>query len=454
MNLTDTIAAIASPQAVRGRGHAGSRGVLRIAGPSTRDLLGRFAHPAPQSRGAHRARWRLPGVPSEIRVPALILFYDAPRSYTGQDSAEIILPGNPHLLARALDAIVAAAEDTRLAAPGEFTARAYLCGRLTAEQAEGVGALIAASNTAEYDAAQRLLDGSAGHAYRALADEIAAVLALIEAELDFADEDDVTAITDADLTTRLRAIGERLRALGADREAGPSGESRAADPVVVIAGEPNAGKSTLFNALLGRPRSVVSDVRGTTRDAIAETLPMAADAWSPGPHAVTLVDLAGLDASLSAHGPIDAAAQHAALTAIAAADAVLWCDPSGRFQPGALPPVTAPVIRVRTKADQSQTPSTALDVCALDGRNLGALRRAIADAAHSSAAAGAIGVLPRHRRALASALFHIGEASRAPARELIGEHLRAALDAIGQIAGEISPDDVLGRIFASFCIGK
>lgn len=442
MNLSDTIAAIAS---AHGRS---ARGVVRLAGPGTRRAIEPFTDLRPVQRGAFATRWRTDGVLGASSVPALVLFYPSPRSYTGQDGAEIILPGNPHLLARSLDAL-AALDGVRLAEPGEFTARAFLSGRLSAEAAEGVGALIAASNRAEFDAAHRLLDGRAGDAYRALADRIAAVLALVEAELDFADEEDVVAITDSELRARLAQIESSLRALGAEER---PAEARSADPVIVLAGAPNAGKSTLFNALLGRTRATVSETPGTTRDAIAERMPLPTGAWGPG--AVTIVDLAGLDAALAGRGVIDAAAHEAALRAIASADAVVWCDPSGRFDAGALPAVSCPVLRVRTKGDLSRG-GAGLGVCALDGWNLEALRRAIADAVESSSGAGAMTVLPRHRKALASALGHIrGAAAEIDRRELLGGRLRDTLDDLGQLAGEISPDDVLGRIFATFCIGK
>lgn len=445
MNMSDTIVAIAS---AHGRS---PRGIIRLSGPGTRSALAALLDPAPGVRGTEHARWPLDATGGRATIPALVLMYEAPRSYTSQDGAEVILPGNPHLLARFVDDLIGI-EGVRLAEPGEFTARAFLSGRLSSDQAEGVGALIAASNASEFDAARRLLSGAACGEYRQLGDEIAGLLALLEAELDFAEEEDVRAIEDDAIVGRLRAIESRLMELGADTTV-TRREAPDAEPVVVLAGAPNAGKSTLFNALLGRERAVVSELPGTTRDALRERMALPRSPFAPA--GVTLVDIAGLDASLSRRSEIDASAHAAAVDAVMSADAVIWCDPSGRFEDDAMPPVTAPVIRVRTKADRSSGGAPGLSVCALDRWNLEPLRRAIADAADSASMHSRHAVLPRHRRALAVALAEVREAHDVLARrELLAGHLRAALDEIAQLAGEISPDDVLGRIFATFCIGK
>lgn len=444
MNLSDTIAAISS---AHGRA---PRGIVRLSGPRTHAALAAVLDHAPETHSAAHARLKLKTSADPASIPTLVLRYAAPHSYTGQDGAELILPGNPHLLARVIDDLCRL-EGVRLAEPGEFTARAFLSGKLTAEQAEGVGALIAASNDTEFHAARRLLSGDAGQAYRTLADDIAGLLALLEAELDFAEEEDVRAIDDAELLARLEHIRSRLLDLGASSPR--RRQSQDADPVVVLAGAPNAGKSTLYNALLGRVRAVVSDTPGTTRDALAERMDLPRSPFAPS--CVTLVDLAGLDAMLSSRSEIDAIAHRAAVDAITRADAVIWCDPTGRFDADTLPPIRVPIIRVRTKADLSSSASSALSVCALDGWNLEALRRAIADAADTSSGVSEHAVLPRHRRALACALAEVRQAHHLIGqRELLAGHLRAALDEIAQLAGEISPDDVLGRIFATFCIGK
>jgi len=392
-------------------------------------------------------------------LPVLLLRFVAPRSYTGEDAAEICTVSNPTLLARLLDRVTSI-EGVRLAGPGEFTARAYLAGKLTLAQAEGVAATIAAETSDQLHAAGRLLSGRAGETYHAWADELATLLALVEAGVDFTDQEDVVPIEPGELAARLAALRAQLEAT-----LGPAGarERQSESPRVVLAGAPNAGKSSLFNALLGRPRAVVNDAPGTTRDALEEPLGLAS--VRPGAGEVILVDLAGIDEALvgkGGHG-IDAAAQSLAREAIASADLVLQCDPTGRFAP--LPGVAAgaTTLRVRTKADLpigDDGGGADIEVCALDGFHLPVLMRAIADAAASGGAGSAL--VPRHRRAIVQAAEHLlgsldavdPEARTLAEPELVAGELRLALNALAELVGDITPDDVIGRVFATFCVGK
>jgi tRNA modification GTPase len=443
----DTIAAVASPP---GRS---LRGIVRVSGPATLDALRLRIRPAPAGAGASRGRFDLGGAD----IPILLLTFAAPASYTGEDAAELQLPGNPDLLTCALERLCAL-PGVRPANPGEFTARACLNGKLTIEQAEGVAALIAADDDSQRRAAEALLTGATGERYRALADRMAHTLALVEAGIDFTDQEDVVAIAPDPL--RL-ALDEQLDAI--DRLAGPEIACAPCEtPSVVLVGAPNAGKSTLFNALLGRPRAIVSTTPGATRDALREPIEIA------GVRA-TLVDLAGLDESLTERSGIDAGAQRIARAAIASAQVVVVCDPDGRFGLASLAPPGAVTLRVRTKADLPSSSghdafSEALRVCALDGWNLGALRRAIGDAGAAARGDPSRLVVPRHRAALTRARGSVTAArntaiasagsDRLGDEELIADAMRAALDAMGEITGRVSPDDVLGRIFSSFCIGK
>lgn len=470
MNPADTIAAIAS-----GHAHA-PRAIVRLSGAEALPILRALDPAAPDARGIHLLRLNVPlGAGSHgAALPALAMIFRAPRSYTGEDAAEILIPGNPHLADRLLQQILSLADAARLAEPGEFTARAFLAGKLTPEQAEGVGALIGARSVAQAEAARDLLRGRTGAVYRRLADELAAALALVEAGIDFTDQEDVVAISARDLLLRIDDVIVEMDALlGSSRPSEAPGHR----PVAVLAGPPNAGKSTLFNALLGRRRAVVSEVPGTTRDALVETLHLGEDLtgamWSSA--GVDLVDLAGLDATLAGASPLGGAAHESALEHLRRADMVILCDPTGRFEAtldGEARAIIAPkpVLRVRTKADlpSGESDAGALGVCALDGYNVGVLRRAIGDACegavHASHAQERGALLPRHRRALRAARLALDDArglvvpagreGHLPSPELIAGALRASLDHLGAIAGRISPDDVIGRIFATFCIGK
>lgn len=435
--------AVASPH---GRS---ARAIVRLSGPCVeRALAAVLADAPPRLKGVHVRSLR---VGDRLAVPCLVLRFVAPASYTGEESAEVQLPGNPALVERTLASLLAV-EGVRLAEPGEFSARAYMNGRLTIAQAEGVAATIAARTVEDLDAARRLLGGRTGERYGAWAESIATLLALVEAGVDFTDQEDVVPIAPADLRERLGTLAAEIGVeLRGDASARLGDSARAA---VALVGRPNAGKSTLFNALLGRRRAVVSDAPGTTRDALREPLDLSRDA--PGAPSVDLLDLPGMDTAT--HGPIDAEAQRAARAALGAAEAVLHCDPTGRFAPVEGVPGSVPTIRVRTKADLPGRGGGGLAVCALDGWNLGPLRRAIADAVGAPAGS----MLPRHRRALSLTLRGLEEACALAATdahsfgapELVSDALRGALDAIGELTGHITPDDVIGRVFVSFCVGK
>ncbi len=464
MASSDTILAVAS-----GHGRAGGPGartLIRLCGPAALEALNACLDaplPAPVARAA---TFRLPSG-HDLRLLALTA--RSPHSYTGEHAAELLIPANPHLANRVLDALKRH-PDVRDAGPGEFSARAYLNGRLTLAQAEGVAALIAAANTGDLAAAHAAMRGTSGRRFSAWADELSTLLALVEAGIDFADQESVVPIAPPLLAARLAALRDTMAgALGA--RAGEQADDWR--PRAVLLGRANAGKSTLFNALLGRPRTVASPIAGTTRDLIAEALPPEA-----GEHRAavggTIAPLAalGLEVLLVDAPGTEPATRELLESAACSSRVILWCDPSAVFNPAELPAAASakPTIRIRTMADlplaHAQHGPTALAVCAVDGYQLPALRHAIMEACWSTReSAGEVAtLLPRHRRVLAEALSVLDAAARAAARhgterslrspELLAAQLRAALDTLGDLTGRVDPDAIIGRIFSTFCIGK
>jgi tRNA modification GTPase len=378
-----------------------------------------------------------------------------PHSYSGDDTVELQAPGHPVLLARLIDSMLRDAQErgihVRLAGPGEFTARAFLSGRQSLLEAESVAALIAARSDDEIKAANLMRTGRLGTLAQDLAASLVGALALVEAGIDFTDEEDVVAITPGDLLARIESvIGSIEEHL--DRSVGL--ESLQALPWVVLEGEPNAGKSTLFNTLLGRERAVVSSVRGTTRDVIAEPLRLGGVMDAE----VLLVDLAGTDAVSS---PIDEAMQRLAQEARARGDVIIRCLSPGEDRPAA----TANTIHIRTKGDLITDHESTCDLTlsAHEGWGIDELRHAVAarlESNRSSLSADAMVLAPRQEAALSTACDRLKEArcvidsAGGDTPELVAGLLREAIDSIGEIVGVISPDDVLDQVFSTFCIGK
>ncbi|MCA9278353.1 MAG: 50S ribosome-binding GTPase [Phycisphaeraceae bacterium] len=447
MATGDTICALATPA-----GQA-ARAVIRISGADLSHVFDAMLPDCARTRGIHRSQLRIRD--NWHPMPLLAVVMPGPNSYTGEDVIELLVPGGVAITRAIMDRLVSL-KHTRLAEPGEFTARAYLHDRLTLTQAEGVAAMISAQTQDELDRAHAMLRGDVGNRYERWAETVAHLLALVEAGIDFTDQEDVVAITPNELHTTLRTLmAEIHQHIGENtiKEAG------AHEPLILIVGKPNAGKTTLFNALIGTSRNVVSEHAGTTRDVVIERVTL-----SDADHAVTirLGDTAGIaEHSLDA---IDAIGQSRARDAMHDAHVILHCDPAGQFL--SLPEHSATsVIRVRTKSDLAEAPSdnqrhSALSICALTGESLDPLRTALLHAAIGASTSSAVPA--RHRVNLSQALSYLDETAsmidpttdRLAVPESLAFPLRAALDSLGRITGRIDADDVLGRVFSAFCVGK
>jgi tRNA modification GTPase len=472
-SIADTIIAQSSAP-----GHA-LRALLRLSGPDAAGVLGALGVQVPASRGVARCELLVrAGSHDEhavcepaLCVPALLLWMPGSSTFTGQPTAEILLAAHAPLVQRVLQACCVGG--ARLAHAGEFSARAFAAGRLSLQQAEGLAATIAALNTQQLEAARSLLRGSVP--YQSWYEETLTLLALVEAGIDFTDQEDVVAIAPAQLAMRAAGV---LRAIHDCLGAAQGISLPRAVPVVTLVGAPNAGKSTLFNALLRRPRAVASAVAHTTRDVLREELDLWT--WSPGAGTIALQDCPGLEAAREQE-PLPEAHAHAqarARDALRDTDCVLWCDPSGEFDEARLLAmlgdaslaqlVRARGLRVRTCSDRPQPLAGERDcvaVSAVAGTGLHELARTLARSLHAGVQAGLGAVLPRHRVALTLAAQHLESVRSAAAdsarflhaSELVAADLRAAASALGTLvggSGTINPDEVLGRIFATFCVGK
>ena len=375
----------------------------------------------------------------------VVLPYEAPRSSTGEEVVELFCHGSPAIVAALL--MAARTAGARPAQPGEFTRRALANGKLDLAEAEGIARLAAAESRGAAQRALGLVEGELSRRVRAIREELLDLLAEIEAGLDFPED-----IGTGNASTRRKALGRTEVALSALLAAADGSAARERFPTVAIAGRPNAGKSTLFNALLGTDRAIVTPHPGTTRDAVAE----AADLLGVR---IRLVDTAGLreaECEVERIG-VDVARRTAGL-----ADVVLLLV-DGSVSPSAEDEAEVRAfgeraLVVRTKADLPRATPVHLAadavVSARTGEGLDALRALLRHRLGGAESDGEILVLDRHRDALHRAAFATAAAAEAPADEIAASSLREALHALGEITGETASEELLDRIFSTFCIGK
>ena len=466
MTTDDTIAAISSATG------AALRTIVRVSGDDANRIV--RAMGVDVSSESIVQSIQLGSFPE---FPIQVWSFRSPNSFTGDDLIELHLPGSTLLARRVLEALIR--HGTRQTEPGEFTSRAYLNHKFDLTAAEGVAATIESANRAQMDAARRLLSGELARRVATIVDDVANLLALIEAGIDFSDED-ISFIQQEEFRNRIELILKQLDHLLVDA---PRIERLAHEPIIVLAGRPNAGKSTLLNALAGVDRAIVSPEAGTTRDVLSARVKLKSGY-------VTIQDIAGLDDDSSTPDVIAKSMSTHAHRAIETADVVvLLVDPTDPAP--SLAPLRVPNLTVFTKSDlaggtgvppektektgthlvssdQSSSKtrcvpvsvpvSTPVSISAKTGLGLDRLREEFNELAFgvSSTTSDRIAINARHATALTNAREALVRSSESIGNgdEVIAFELRAALDHLGSITGAVTPDEVLSRIFSKFCIGK
>jgi len=434
----DTIASIATPS---GRGGIG---IVRISGTKVAGIAAALLGRLPSPRMALRSAFR--DARGERIDEGIALYFRGPRSYTGEDVLELQGHGGPVVMQALLGAALDAG--ARLAEPGEYTRRAFLNGRLDLAQAEAVADLIDASSREAARSALRSLSGEFSATIDTLVTGLTELRALTEATLDFPEEE-LDPLHRADAERRLAHLRTALEEVLAKSRQGSLLRSGIH---VVLAGLPNVGKSSLLNRLAGEERAIVTAVPGTTRDALREPVQIEGVP-------LVLVDTAGLRDS---RDEVERLGMARTRQEMARADVVLVVLEAGRLQAPESPlPAGARQIRVVNKIDLLPEPPPGqagdeIRVSAKTGAGLDALRAAILEAAGWQAHGESVFLArERHLRALDRAKGHLGGAAgRLAEWEIFAEELRLAQEALGEITGRVSADDLLGEIFSRFCIGK
>jgi len=450
MTRIDTIVAAASPP---GRGGVG---IVRVSGPKAPEIAAVVLGDLPTPRHATFKPF-LDAQQQPIDV-GLALFFPSPHSYTGEHVLELQGHGGPVVIENVIARIVELG--ARRATPGEFTQRAFLNDKLDLAQAEAIADIVDAGSREAARAAMRSLQGEFSAMVQGLTEAVIELRAYVEAAIDFPEEE-VDFLADRDLTERLAAVREHFDAVEASAR---QGRLLREGMTVVIAGRPNAGKSSLLNRLAGYDAAIVTAVPGTTRDVLRERIDI--DGMP-----LHVLDTAGLR---QGGDVVEEEGIRRALVELGRADRILFVldaiedpDATAFHQEKSRLPADVPVTLVFNKCDLSAGIPVAdtvsgpprVSISALDGSGIDVLRAHLKSSmGFRTAEAGTVSARQRHLEALTRARQHVEEAQRQlserRAGELVAEELRAAQQALGEITGEFTSDDLLGRIFSSFCIGK
>lgn len=444
----ETICAVATPP---GRGGVG---IVRISGPAASNMAQTLLGAAPQPRHAHYARFR--AADGELLDEGLLLYFPGPASFTGEDVVELQGHGGPVVMDRLLRRVVELG--ARLARPGEFSERAFHNGKLDLAQAEAVADLIAASTEASARAAVRSLQGDFSKAVHQLVEALIELRVYVESAMDFPEEE-IDFLSEGDVAARLEQVIAQLQQVQKNAR---HGQVLRDGMTVVIAGRPNAGKSSLLNRLAGYEAAIVTDIEGTTRDVLREDLHL--DGMP-----LHVIDTAGLRDSAD---PVEQEGIRRAWQAIEQADRILLLvdDRSGMTDAETYIlhrlPAGIAVTVVRNKIDLTGAPAGIKDaelgpelrLSALTGAGVELLREHLKASMGYHDQSGGFLARRRHLEALERAAAALAQGQQQlqlhHAGELLAEDLRQAQEALGEITGIFTSDDLLGRIFASFCIGK
>ena len=471
-HLDETIAAVASPPG------PATRGIVRLSGSHTVSIVAQCFAPSDSANSSKSTPWLQDGhlLAGESRVRGRMLVWPTSKSFTRQPSAEFHTFGSRPVLEMCLQTFVDAG--ARLANPGEFTMRAFLSGRIDLVQAEAVLAVIDAQDRKQLDVALDQLAGGLGSRLQATRNELVAALAELEAGLDFVEED-IEFISGEDLLAKLNAAADSIHSVLSQIKLR---DSATPEFKVALFGLPNAGKSSLFNRLVGDQAAIVSDTRGTTTDTVSRDV-VIEDTQ------VHLIDTAGLESDRDAD-TVTAASQQHRQNQLENCDLAIDCIDASEFlskdhpliehlpfgRVGGLPPGRAPQettshIKVLTRIDllnksqqdnlASSAPANAILTSSQTGQGIESLQRLIHESAiqAQSVESGVVGsTVLRSRSSLVEASDSVGHAISAAnqghGEEIVAAEIRAALDSLGLVVGTIYADDILDVVFGKFCIGK
>lgn len=440
MTASDNICAIATAV-------GGAIGVIRVSGPEAVGIVaGVFSKDISQAKGYTMHHGYIEGIDEVI-----VTVCRAPHSYTGEDTVEISCHGSAYILSQVLNLLVE--KGCRLAGPGEFTKRAYLNGKMDLSQAEAVADVIASQTAVQHRVAMQQMRGGISSKLHVLRDELLHLTSLLELELDFSDHEELEFADRTELEKLADTINNEIQRLSSSFREGNAIKNGI--PVAII-GAPNVGKSTLLNALLHDDRAIVSDIQGTTRDLIEDTMTI-------GGYLFRFIDTAGIrntDDTIEQMG-----IERSLKAAEKAQIIILLTDEKSPF-PDIQEKEHQHIIYVINKSDKlkpdHQSLHSALEISALHGSGIKELEERLLSIATSSSNAGADEVIitnQRHKQALDTAAADIQRAMQSMhmglSGDLISEDLRLCITHLSDIlGGTITTNEVLGNIFKNFCIGK